>query len=150
MFGGYFEYERQFLEPVDWRPREHNTAADHLANCFLRHGADVGQLDLEVGRACLEISKGLQIFIDGRFEGEAAVGAAGITTFSIPKLAVTPQLILRCAHGVYLPMAKSAFHAKVVALDIATEFLCNLIKFMYRAYLGSNVLRPTKRVRFNV
>ena len=81
LFGGYFEYKGQFLEPVDWRPREHNTAADHLANYSLRHGADVGQLDLEVVRACFEISKGLQIFTDGGFEGEAAVGAAGITIF---------------------------------------------------------------------
>ena len=36
-----FEYKAKFLDPVDWRPREYNKAADHVANCILEAKCDV-------------------------------------------------------------------------------------------------------------
>ena len=32
------------LDPVDWRPREYNKAADHVANCVLEAQCDVDTL----------------------------------------------------------------------------------------------------------
>ena len=35
MFRDCYEYKASFLDPVDWKPREFNRAADHIANCIL-------------------------------------------------------------------------------------------------------------------
>ena len=32
LYQSSFEYKAQFLDPIDWRPREFNTAADQVAN----------------------------------------------------------------------------------------------------------------------
>ena len=42
-----FEYKARFLDPVDWRAREFNMAADHVANCVLRPATSFQSLHTE-------------------------------------------------------------------------------------------------------
>ena len=65
LFKHHFEYKGTFLEPVDWRPREHNKAADHVANCAMESRLDVDTLRLEELQDCLKNCFALQIFTDG-------------------------------------------------------------------------------------
>ena len=52
---------------MDWRSREFNKAADHVANCVIADGADVDTLRNVNSSELLEKAVALQIFSDGGF-----------------------------------------------------------------------------------
>ena len=120
-----FDYKASFLEPVDWRPREYNTAADHVANCVLDKGADICTLSKQQALCIMKNSIGLQVFCDGGYvQGKGA--ATFVVCAVIDHDGVFKDKIIG-AEGYFMSNAHSAFHAEVTALDVATEFLVKLI-----------------------
>ena len=79
LFRNTFEYKSMFLDPVDWRPREHNTAADHVANCVLAGQSNVDIVSEAETLELLSESIRLQICTDGGFVH--GVGAAHRSCF---------------------------------------------------------------------
>ena len=67
---------------MDWRPREFNTAADHVANSVLNAGADVDTLS---GReqCAMQDSVALQVFCDGGYAH--GIGAAAFVVTLVVK-----------------------------------------------------------------
>ena len=46
LFDSAFDYKAGFMDPVDWRSREFNVAADHVANCCcLAQRCDISLVD---------------------------------------------------------------------------------------------------------
>ena len=62
-----FEYKAEFFDPVDWRPREFNKAADHVANCAIQDEQNVGTLDVTALRDILGCVRAVQVYTDGGF-----------------------------------------------------------------------------------
>ena len=109
---------------MDWRPREFNASADHVANCVPAARADICTLDKS--RICESRSSacGLQVFSDGGFvQGR---GAAAFVVTSVH--CVGDELVQESlgARGVWMQGAVSAFQAEVIALDLATDFVASL------------------------
>ena len=126
MFQTTFEYRVGFLDPVDWRPREYDIAADHVANCILESQCDVDTLgNANISRHLMD-AVALQVFCDGGFSGR--VGAGAIIVTSVKQNGEAFESAMIGAKGKLILGAKSAFHAEVTALDIAIEFLLNLSK----------------------
>ena len=142
LFRDTFEYKACFLDPVDWRPREFNTAADHVANCVLADKADIDTLG---NQACQSISSevvGLQIFCDGGWASGCRAAAFVVTCVQPLKdcenqnrahdqLCDLERVKVRTdilgARGLFIIDCKSAFHAETTALDIATEWLASSV-----------------------
>ena len=120
-----FEYKAGFLEPVDWRSREYNKAADHVCNCVLAGAKDIDTLDTNAAARLIRTAVGLQIYTDGGFIGH--VGAAAFVVYGIFDGDGAFQIELIGARGVFIDGSRSAFHAEVSALDLATEWLVELL-----------------------
>ena len=113
------------MDPVDWRPRECNKAADHVANCALAHDTDIETLK-DVDLAGLQQSIGLQVFSDGGFAD--GVGVAAFVILRIDSAGEGLRSSTVGARGCVIRNARSAFHAEVAGLDLATEFILRLAK----------------------
>ena len=125
------QYKASFLEPVDWRAREFNTAADHIANYILDQRMDVSRWDEDIVMRSREAICGVQIFSDGGYaarDGGVKSGAAAVVVILIPKNGGVQCAYLGGWAGWYLAEARSAFEAEVIALDKAVEMMCSLCK----------------------
>ena len=131
LYKNIFEYKCGFLDPVDWRPRERNAAADYVANHVLYHGLDVDSLDEEAAAEILRGSVGLQIFSDGGYAGRR--GAVGVFFFAVQLAGTAYERKLLGSRGYSISGCTSAFCAEVIGLDIATETAARLGKSMRRA-----------------
>ena len=78
----------------------------------------------------LDTSIALQLFCDGGFA--AGRGAAAFVVTCVIDTGSGFQSLLLGARGCLLANSKSAFHAEVTAIDMATEFLTNLAKMAKR------------------
>jgi hypothetical protein len=125
LYGAHFEYKSAFLDPVDWRPREFNTAADHVANCVLAEGANVDTLREEEFAMHLQQSTAIQVFSDGGFV--SGTGAAAFVIVAVTDAGEEFQCELIGARGVLVKDARSAFHMEVLALELAIEFALNIM-----------------------
>ena len=133
-----FGYKAGFLDPIDWSPREYNTAADHVANCVLAHSSDIDTLGDEVRQQICHSTVGIQIFCDGGY-----VGGRGASAFVV--CIVKPREIARAdsddpctlrqagfetkllgARGILIERATSSFQAEALALDAAVEWVAKL------------------------
>ena len=65
-----FDYKSGFLQAVDWRPREFNSAADLVADHVLDKKTDVQNLDVLDHDDIASSYAALQIFSDGGFDGK--------------------------------------------------------------------------------
>eukprot|EP00959_Pyramimonas_sp_CCMP1952_P014920 315731-Pyramimonas_sp.AAC.2 len=63
------------MDPVDWRYREFNVAADRAATCCLAQGFDIALLDQTHTAEKLGQAAGLQVFWDGSSTGQRASAA---------------------------------------------------------------------------
>ena len=121
LYGRHVEYKARFLDPIDWRPRECNAAADHVANCVLSHGTDFDTLEVDGLVAGLTDGIGIQVFSDGGFAD--GVGAAAVVVSLVFAEEDSLRTRILGARGHLVRDAKSAFHTEVVALDLAIEIL---------------------------
>ena len=83
LYSRRFEYKAGFLDPVDWRPREFNSAADHAANCVIVSGTDIDTTDQQIVRACLDKGIAMQIFYDGEFVSASGRSSAAFVVVGV-------------------------------------------------------------------
>jgi len=121
LFHAQFEYKATFLDPVDWRPREFNTAADHVANCVLAGQADVNALQDEDVCRCAQTATAIQVFSDGGYVH--GLGAAAIVIVAVREEGGQFHHEIVGARGVLVKPARSAFQMEVMALDMAIAVL---------------------------
>ena len=125
-----FEYKCTFLDPVDWRPREFNTAADPVANCVFAAAQNISTLGENELIDNLQGVVGIQVYSDGGYvEG---IGAAAFVILLIRDTGEQLAPILFGARGIMMANAQSAFHAEVAALDAATEILEQIARILNR------------------
>ena len=61
------DYKAEVLEPVDWRAREFNTGADHLASYAIATSSSGGTIQKDCVKQHMPSCKALQVFTDGGF-----------------------------------------------------------------------------------
>ena len=125
LFQHVFDYKADFLDPVDWRPREFNATADHAANCILQDSSDVDTRSQSGLLDTLNDAVAVQIFSDGGYANNE--GAAAFVLTSVHDRGNHFETVIIGARGILMKNARSAFHAEVTALDIATEFLLSMV-----------------------
>ena len=125
LYHRHFDYKGGFLDPIDWRPREYNTAADHVANCVLAHRIDYDTLRMEDLQASIPHCIGLQVFTDGGYVNGLGAAAAVFNVVSASNGMFHSSLMGVC--GQYMSSAQSAFHAEVTALDLALDALSKAV-----------------------
>ena len=121
-----WSYKADYMDPVDWRPREWNAGADYLANYALAEKTSGSTLTpdlLQQMFVTTRADKGaVQVFTDG---GYTTTGGA----YGIQMVAWSERdgMIHRRVAGylyAYFPDAHSAFQMEVMALDRAVELMC--------------------------
>ena len=106
------------MDPVDWRAREWNKGADHLATYALQTGRTGGTLDAPMMKASLQQYFALQFYSDGGFV-HGRGGAAGIQLLGYSR---EGGVVNRCVIGYYHifePTATSAFQMELLGLERA-------------------------------
>ena len=76
IFAKGFHYKAGYLDPVDWRAREFNGAADLVADYVIQQRSNIDAIDLGDLLDCFRNQCGLQFFCDGGYNGE--IGAAAM------------------------------------------------------------------------
>ena len=118
-----FEYKGTFLEPIDWRPREFNTAADHAVNVTLDSGASWESIDEALLDNALRSRSSLRLCVDGGLRRSGLAGA-GFALFAYTgEGGDLYQLLGR--QGLHLLDVGSAFEAEALALEWALEWLAS-------------------------
>ena len=107
------------MDPVDWRAREFNTAADHVCNCILAGDEVVDTLGKNIAQ--LDDIIRLQIYPDGGFAKQQ--GAAGFVAVGITMGTSGFLHTMLGARGCCVHQVRSSFHAEVAALDMAVKWL---------------------------
>ena len=115
----YFDYKCGFLSCFDWRPREFNKLSDRICNWVLDRKSDVLSLDLH--RVASELSQGasLQIQSDGGFVDGAGAAAAVLVVYRYDGEKWQAEAL--GYKGVFVDNAASAFHAELLAADLAIQ-----------------------------
>ena len=122
VFSDLFRPKGGFLNPVEWRPREFNAPPDTVCNWVLAAGADMTDLDLNLGVDAVVANKSLQIHCDGGYA--QSVGAAA---FVVHVFDPATGLMDRIGYvGIFMEQARSAFHAEITALDSAQKWVQQL------------------------
>ena len=104
---------------MDWRPREFNSAADHVANCTLKAAEDIDSIQLTNCRDAVA----LQVYCDGGYA--LGNGAAAFVITCVKKVGANFETVVLGARGCWIQTPRSAFQTEVAALDFAAEFLAN-------------------------
>ncbi|CAK0870153.1 unnamed protein product [Prorocentrum cordatum] len=136
LYSSVFEYKAKYLDPIDWRTREHNQAADHIAHCVLAGRADVDTLSCKDVAGHLNGAVALQLFSDGGYVH--GMGAAAFVVVGVFQCDAGFRSKIIGARGRYFPESHSAFHMEAEALGMATKFMIDLAEKM---------ARPPKRAR---
>ena len=130
LFQGTFVYKAEFLEPVDWRAREFNSAADYVCNCVFAKAQSLNSLQDDEVIDYMRTAIGIQVFTDaGYTKGE---GAAAFVVLGIRDTELGLQTDLLGGRGVQIHPSKSAFQAEVAALDMATAWTIGIAQRMCR------------------
>ena len=111
-------YKAEFLEPVDWRAREWNTGADHLAGYGLTVREDGGTLSEERVRSAARGSTALQFFSDGGFV-QGVGGAAGVQLLAYYWEEGHLRRSMVGYMYIYKANATSSFEMELLALETA-------------------------------
>ena len=131
IFRTTFEYKAGFLDPIDWRPREFNTAADYAANCTPHSGGNVDSItdDDKIGDS-LKDATAVQVFSDGGFNKGVGVAAFVVTAVRFDGKSFSSEQL--GARGLLISGDCSALHAEVAALDASVEYLLRLARICKR------------------
>ena len=77
----HFEFECGFMDSLDWRQREFNTAADLVADHCIACKASIDTIRAKDTHRSLSSKGSLQILVDGGFHG--VDGAAGFAIVGV-------------------------------------------------------------------
>jgi len=111
-------YKASFMDPVEWRAREWNKGADHLASYCLSAREDGGILTADSFRHALVNSVALQFFTDGGFV-RGAGGAVGVQLIAhYWEKGCLQRRMVGCKY-MYKMDAVSAFELELLALETA-------------------------------
>ena len=116
-----------FMNPVRWVPRQLNTGADHLCHCAT-DAADTNthaHFTLEVSRTAAHLAAGscFQAFSDGSFDGGSGSCACYVWAWTCDANQQNWQKHFLGYAAIFLPAVQSAFHAEVLALELAVKHL---------------------------
>ena len=114
-----FAYKAGFLQPVDWRPREFNKAADLVADHVLDQRSNVCFFDLHSVRRRLGEFMALQFFCDGGHGHGVGSMAFVIVGWRSGESGIQREIL--AYEGIYVEISKSAFGSELGALDLATQ-----------------------------
>ena len=115
-----FDYKAGFLQPVDWRPREFNKAADLIADHVLDKRSDVSALDIKDLINRLGDIAAIQIFSDGGFDGHY-YGSMAFVIVGYQILGSEWRRHILGYRGILVKGAVSAFQFEIGALDLAVD-----------------------------
>ena len=114
-----FEYKGGFLNPVEWRGREFNEAADLVADHVIASKSDVSTFNKEDLRGCWASGCGIQIYTDGGFcDG---IGSIAVVVIQVRWDAEQVHRKILGVRGKYVATATSSFQMELAALEMATE-----------------------------
>jgi hypothetical protein len=124
-FQSRFEYKGGFLEPVDWRARDFNTAADLVADHVIANRSGIDTLVLEKLRKCIDEDGAIQVYTDGGF-GQG-VGSAAMVVISVTWEGAERRRTIIGVKGIFMENAISFFQTEVAALEMATDVVMTLM-----------------------
>ena len=116
-YSRHFDYKGGYLSCHDWRPREYNALADRVCGWVLARGCNLFDIDLETISHRLKLGGHLQIHSDGGYNGIRGAAAAVFIVYVHKDSAWCPEVFGYC--GMLIDPARSAFHAELVAADLA-------------------------------
>ena len=122
-----FDYKAGFLQPVDWRPREFNKAADLVADHVLDKRSNISTVNMEDLARHIKEFAALQIFCDGGYNGIASDSMAFVIV-GYQKLGNSWQRRILGCRGLLVEGVLSAFQCEIGALDVAVETAIELAK----------------------
>ena len=120
-----FNYKAGFLDPVEWRPREFNKAADYVANCVLHKNCDVDNITVSAAVGAVTDAIAIQIFSDGGYNFGKGAAAFVVTCVRWDGQQLHSELL--GGRGILIKEARSAFHTEVTALDMAVQFMLEFV-----------------------
>lgn len=139
-----FDYKAGILQPVDWRPREFNSAADLVADHVLANKYDVQKITVQDIGGSLREYEALQFFCDGGFDG-SRYGSMAFVLVGFKKIDSCWKRCILGYQGVLVEGARSAFQCELGALDLATEAASRLESWVTRRDAITDA--PVKRAR---
>ena len=123
-YSSCFAYKGHFLDPVDWRAREFNTAADLVADVVMANREAIDTIEVDRVQHLMNKQGALQIFTDGGYKD--GVGSAAMLLIHISWDGGELQRQIIGVRGLFLQPAHSSFHAEISALEMAADFCCTL------------------------
>ena len=126
LFDAFFEYKGGFLEPVDWRPRECNKVADHVANCVLHHETSFQSLSADCISKRVSKAVGVQVYTDGGLQ--SGRGSTGIVIMIVDDMGAELKSEIVGYAGQHFHPAHTSCQTEVSALDWATEYFTLLCR----------------------
>ena len=97
-----------------------------MANFVLAGRAEVNTLDLKHLETELRSALGIQIYTDGGFQ--CGFAAAAVAIYLIVAKGGEMQPICLGVRGNMLSTARSAFHAQIMAFDLAIDILVSILQ----------------------
>ena len=116
------DYKAGFMDPVDWRAREWNTGADHLANYALATRESGGNLSQQTIQTALRNCVAIQFFTDGGYTREIG-GAIGVQCIGYFQYQGEIERRLVGYRYAFIERPLSAFFTELAALETALELV---------------------------
>jgi len=125
-----FEYKAGFLSCHDWRPREYNALADRVCAWVFKKGESIQDLDIVTVSEEIASDSCIQIHSDGGYNGKAGAAGVVIVRFKLKDGEWIPSAL--GYRGVYIPDARSAFQAELIAAKLAISIAQELGRECWR------------------
>ena len=122
-----FSYKADIMDPIDWRSREYNKAAELIAGCVMADVRDIADWNMEGIITRLPAFSALQFFTDGSFYHQRGSAAIVLVANAWDDGRWYREIL--GYKGVLLEVCSSAFNAKASALDIATALALDMTAY---------------------
>ena len=114
---------------MEWRRREFNKVADHVANETIKHRKSFSYCNKDLREAIRPGNANILVFSDGGAWAEARVGASAWVAYVLGGHwgSGDRDVHLLAAEGLYLDFPVTAFHTELIAAESALSFVSKLI-----------------------
>ena len=126
IFETVFWPKGSYMNPVDWRPREFNGPPDTIYNWVLDQETDLNHLCHTSAINAIQNGRSIQIHSDGGFKS-----GRGAASFVVHACDPSTGMMSRLGYsGHYMHAARSAFHAEILALLLAVDWMHSLKTYL--------------------